>query len=236
MNATRRAALVVFATLLVVCFIPLETKQGIDDSLLVWRVPLCVKATGFYLRHLQLRQMLAEAAGGEMDPERRILKLLAWTRARVQPQPPGVPVVDDHISHIVRRRYGTDGQMAEVFTTLAFYDGHDARWVHTAPRGAGQPIVLAFVAARQGWWVFDVTNGGWFETPAGRIATMAEFQRPESLRRRGAPAELQGLPYLAYFEQLDLAWARSFSRAPGQVPWRRLLSELGFMVSDAGAG
>lgn len=169
-----------------------------------------------------------------MDPERRILALLAWTRARVQPQPPGVPVVDDHISHIVRRRYGTDGQMAEVFTTLAYYDGHEARWVYTS-RGS-QPIVLAFVESGRGWWVFDVTNGGWFETPEGRIATMTDFLRSGSLRRRGVPADLPGLPYLAYFEQLDLAWARSFSRAPGQMPLPRLLSEFGFTRPDSDGG
>jgi hypothetical protein len=219
--------------LLAVSFIPADTKQGVDESLHIQRIPLAVKAVRFYGRHLELNQMLAEATADETDPERRLLRLLAWTQRMVRPQPPDRPVLDDHISHIVHRQYGTDGQRAEVFTALAYYDGHEARWAHYTPPGATQRIVLSFVKSGPDWWVFDVTNGGWFETPAGHIAAIQDFHHPASLRPRGAAsAMLDGLPYLAYFQDLDRVHARSFSRAPGQTPWHRFLIEAGLINSS----
>lgn len=208
--------------------IPSYTLEGVDDQLTVHRIPLWEKAVTFYLRHRSLERMVAEAVQGETDPERRVLKLLEWTRKMVHPVPPGLPVIDDHISYVVLRRYGAEYQMAEVFTTLAFYAGHEARWDWYSPPGAGIAVALSFVRSDRGWWVFDVRNGGWFETDAGEIATIEDFRHPESLHRRGpAPDALQGTPYRAYFLDLEAVWKRSFSRAQGQTPWHRLLSLTG---------
>lgn len=94
------------------------------------------KAIRFWLRHRDLKRMVAEASQGETDPQRRVLNLLEWTRKTVRPVPPGLPVIDDHIPYVVLRRYGAEYQLAEVFTTLAFYAGHEARWDWYTPPGS----------------------------------------------------------------------------------------------------
>jgi hypothetical protein len=219
--------------LALVGMIPTVSREGVDEALVVHRIPLWEKAAKFYIRHVEFSRWAHDAAGGETDPQRRVLRLMNWTMKQVQHIPPGLPLIDDHISHIVLRHYGSDGQRAEVFTALTTYTGNEGRWWGFTPPGAKRRVTLSFVRSNEGWWVVDVSNGAWFETPDGKIATIADFQRPERLRRRGPePNGLDGTPYLAYYRDLDRVFQKSFSRAPGQIPWHRLLMVLGVESDD----
>jgi hypothetical protein len=218
---------------LLVGTIPVTGFEGIDGRIIVHRMPLWEKVARFYLRHVEFERWAREAAGGETDPQRRVLKLMDWTIKNVRHITPDLPLIDDHISHIVLRRYGNDGQLAEVFTALTTYTGNQGRWEAYRPPGARERVVLSFVESDSGWWVFDLWNGGWFETHAGQIATIHDFRHPEQLRRQGqAPEVLNGTPYLDYFKDLNRVWKRSFSRARGQMPWHRLLMELRLEPDD----
>ncbi len=213
--------------------IPTTGLEGVDDRMIVHRMPLWEKAARFYIRHREFQQWAEEAAGGETDPQRRVLRLLEWTRNQVKPIPPGLPLVDDHISHIVLRHYGNDGQLSEVFTALATYTGNEGRWEAYSPPGASARAALCFIESNGKWWVLDVWNGGWFETPSGQVATIEDFKHPEQLHRRGvAPEVLDGTPYVDYFRDAENVFKRSFSRAKGQMPWHRLLMVLGFESDD----
>lgn len=207
--------------------------EGVDDRIIVHRMPLWEKAAKFYIRHREFQRWAEEAAGGETDPQRRALRLLEWTRNQVKPIQPGQPLVDDHISHIVLRHYGNDGQLSEVFTALTTYTGNEGRWEAYLPPGASARAALCFVESGSKWWVLDVWNGGWFETPSGQIATIEDFKHPERLQQRGqAPELLGGVPYVSYFQDVEGVFMRSFSRARGQMPWHRLLMALGFEPDD----
>lgn len=214
--------------------IPTTGLEGVDDRMIVHRMPLWEKATKFYLRHREFQRWAEEAAGGEPDPQRRVLRLMEWTRSQVKPIPSGLPLVDDHISHVVLRHYGNDGQLAEVFTALATYTGHEGRWWEgVPPPGASARAILCFIESGDKWWVLDVWNGGWFETPSGQIATIEDFKNPERLRQRGhAPELLGGVPYISYFQDVQGVFMHSFSRARGQMPWPRLLMLLGLAPED----
>lgn len=215
-------------------FIPCKSSEAVGSEESKIDLSCGEKAIRFWLRHRDLKRMVAEASQGETDPQRRVLNLLEWTRKTVRPVPLGLPVIDDHIPYVVLRRYGTEYQLAEVFTTLAFYAGHESRWDRYTPSGADAAVALSFVRSERSWWVFDVRNGGWFETRSGKIATINDFSHPEQLRRRGqAPEVLNGTPYLDYFKDLDRIWKRSFSRARGQMPWHRLFMELGLEPDDS---
>jgi len=219
---------------LLVGTIPVPGFEGVDDRVIVHRLSLWEKAARFYLRHVEFERWAREATGGEMDPQRRILMLMDWTIKTVRHIPPDFPLIDDHIAHIVLRRYGNDGQLAEVFTALTTYTGNQGRWEAYRPPGARERVALSFVESDAGWLVFDLWNGGWFETPSGKIATINDFRHPEQLHRRGqAPEVLNGTPYLDYFRDLDRVWKRSFSRARGQMPWHRLFMELGLEPDDS---
>jgi hypothetical protein len=218
----------VLLAVVLVGMIPTGSRQGIDGNLIVHRIPLWQKAANFYLRHVEFERWARDAAGGEADPQRRVLRLMDWTVKQVQHRPPELPFVDDHISHIVLRHYGNAGQQAEVFTALTTYTGNEGRWWTFTPQDAKRRLTLSFVRSDDGWWVFDLWHETWFETPEGRIATVVDFQQPERLIRHGrAPDMLEGTPYLAYYRDLDPVLARSFSRARGQMPWPRLLMALG---------
>lgn len=214
--------------------IPTTGYEGVNDTVIVHHMPLWEKAARFYLRHRDFQRWAEEAAGGERDPEKRVLKLMDWTRRNVRRIPEGWPIIDDHISYTVLRHHGNDVQLAEVFTALATYVGYEGRWwENQALSGDRRRLVISFVRAEAGWWVFDVWNGGWFETPEGRIATIDDFKHPEQLRHRGdAPELLYGRPYLDYFHDLEQTFHRSFSRARGQMPWPRLLMKLGLEPDD----
>lgn len=207
--------------------------KGVDDTVSVHQMPFWEKTAKFYLRHVEFERWAKEAAGEETDPQRRVLKLMDWTMKNVRHIPPGWPLIDDHISHNVLRHYGNDGQLAEVFTAFTTYTGNEGRWEAYHPPGAKERVALSFVESEDGWWVFDLWNGGWFETPSGRIATIDDFRHPEQLRRHGqAPEVLNGTPYLDYYRDLDRVFQRSFSRARGQMPWHRLLMVLGLETGD----
>ncbi len=224
---------VVLLLIAMVGTLPSESREGTSHGVIIHRIPLWEKAARFYLRHLEFARLAAAAAGGEADPGRRVLRLMDWARETVRPLPPGLPLIDDHIAHIVLRHYGNDGQLAEVFTALTTYTGNDGRWGAARPSGAKGQVFLSFVQSEAGWWVFDVRNGGWFETANGGIARIEDFRHPETLRRRGqAPEVLHGIPYLAYYQDLDSIWKRSFSRARGQMPGPRLLQALGMEPAD----
>ena len=225
---------VLLVAALLVGNIPTTSFEGVDDTVIAHRVPLWEKAARFYLRHIEFERWVREAAQGETDPQRRVLKLMDWTMKTVRHITPEVPFIDDHISHIVLRHYGNDGQLAEVFTALTTYTGSQGRWEAYQPTGAKERVALSFVESENGWWVFDLWNGGWFETPSGKVATIDDFRHPEQLRRRGnAPEVLHGTPYLDYFKELDQVWKRSFSRARGQMPWHRFLMVLSLEREDA---
>lgn len=214
--------------IVVIGAVPTESREAENGAVVTHRLPLWEKVTWFYLRHVELERTARVVAGGETDPQRRVLKLMEWTRKTVRHIPPGLPLVDDHISHIVHRRYGNAGQLAEVFTALTTYTGNDGRWKGYSPPGTKERVYLSFVASDAGWWVFDVWNGIWFETASGDIATIKDFQRPETLRRRGhAPTAISTIPYSAYYQDLEAVFRGSFSRARGQMPWHRLLMLVG---------
>jgi hypothetical protein len=198
----------------VLAFIPATSLEGVDAAVTRHRISLLEKGGRFWLRHAEFQRLAEAAAGGETDPQRRVLKLLDWTGTMVRPMPPGVPVIDDHILHIVLRHYGNTTQMAEVFTALTTYIGNHGKWEVSTPPGAQAQMALSFVESEDGWWVFDVEHGAWFETETGRIATVPDFRHPEQLRRRGqAPEELGGMPYVTYFQNVEEVRKRSFSRA-----------------------
>jgi hypothetical protein len=221
---------------LLVGTIPVTGFEGVDGKVVVHRLSLWEKAAKFYLRHVEFERWAKEAAGGETDPQRRVLRLMDWTIKNVRHITPDLPFIDDHISYIVLRHYGNCGQQAEVFTALTTYTGNEGRWnwAKSPKKDGKRAVCLSFVESERGWWVLDVWNGGWFETAESRIATVQDFQHPEALRQRGqAPAILDGAPYRDYFRNLDQIWRESFSRARGQMPWHRLLVELGLEPDDS---
>jgi hypothetical protein len=162
-------------------FIPVTTQQGVDFVVHTRQMPLYIKAMEFIDRNANYGALAGRLAVGKTTNLERVLAILEWTRANVRDVPPGLPVIDDHVWHIVIRGYGTDDQKADVFTTLAVYAGLAAYWVYLDRDGVKLPISLVRLGSQ--WRVFDVANGLVLKNRAGEPASI-----PISPTRTGAIA------------------------------------------------
>lgn len=159
---------------------PAPTRQGVDFTVSVHRLPLYLKALGFVDRHYQYHHLARQITAGVSSDRDRALAVFTWTRQHIHPTPPELPVIDDHIWHIIIRGYGEDDQMADVFTTLATYAGVPAFWDVVEVKHRGR-LVLSFAQIDTRWVVFDVAHGTVFADAEGRFFEVEELlAHPES--------------------------------------------------------
>ncbi len=208
---------------------PVTTRQGVDFSVSTYRIPLYLKAISFIDRNLEYRRLAHHLTSGMTTDQDKVLALFTWTRDHIRPTPPGLPVVDDHIWHIIIRGYGEADQVADVFTTIATYAGIPAFWeVVELPAGPGK-LVLSFAKVEGRWAMFDVVGGVAFADPQGRLLDAQELlTHPEAL----------GAPYREYIEHLQRLEIPAVLRAQKQMPWPRFVYEVKrrlYLVDDAEA-
>jgi hypothetical protein len=194
---TAAAALVV--AIVGIAFVPTETKQGVDFVVSTYRLPLYAKALDFVHRDSSYARLAARIVGRHESAEARAQAVFDWTRANIHSQPAGLPVVDDHVWHIIVRGYGVDDQKSDVFTTLTMYAGVPAFLAGTAdhlPR-----LVLSYAWIDGHWRVFDVDNGIVFRHGNGTLASAGDIERTPALAAElGGPRVVRSIPYGDYFK------------------------------------
>jgi hypothetical protein len=150
--------------------VPATTRQGIDYRVTVHRVPLYVKALGFLQRHAEHGVLVSRICSAHTAAEDCVLSLFDWTHGHIRPMPSGWPVVDDHPLNIVIRGYGTNDQMAAVFTTFAGYIGVPAFFRFVPQQGGSTTRVLSFARISDKWVIFDVERHVVFRDVRGELA------------------------------------------------------------------
>jgi len=148
-----------------------NTKQGVDGTVTVKKIPLYVKICGFLYRDYQYGRLAGEITRGVPGDSEKVTALYLWTRENIRRPPEGFTVVDDHIWNIVIRGYGCADQASDVFTTLASYAGYEAFWEKCFIKGVKGSVILSFVFVNGNWSVFDVDNGRAF--PGGKALDAA---------------------------------------------------------------
>jgi hypothetical protein len=217
-------ALALVGTAMTVARWPTTRFVGVDFVISQQTLPLWVKAVEFVDRDANLARTAGAVLSGVEGEEARAAAALAWTRANIRYAPPGLPVVDDHIWHIIVRGYGQSDQMADVFTTLLAYSGVRAYWAFVGER-PGQ-IPMSYVWIRDRWRVFDVMRGIAFRNVAGELATPEEIAADHTLIRLAAAPIVDDIEgYLARFAGYQAAPAPAVLRAELQMPGRRLWYE-----------
>jgi hypothetical protein len=201
--------------------VPVETKQAIDFTVTTHSLPLYAKTLDFVQRDRSYARLVSQVAPGDDSPESRALAVFNWTREHIRDQPPQLPVIDDHVWHIVIRGYGVSDQKADVFTTLATYAGLPA---FVGPSRLGQPHAdLSFVWMSGDWRVFDVQNGIVFRRRDGTLAAAADLAADHELVRLAAAGRVyRSRPYESLFEGFRPPVPPSILRAELQMPWPRL--------------
>jgi len=208
------------AGLAAVAFAPTTTKQGVDYAVSTYSVPLYAKALDFVQRDSSYARLVRRIVPDDGTPTATTLALFEWTRKNVRDTPPGFPVVDDHVAHIIIRGYGQADQKADVFTTLSTYAGVPAYWTWV---GKERPyLVLSFAWLDRRWRVFDVEGGIVFRLPTGALAAVEDLVGdPSMLESVAADRVYDSRPYSDYFEGFTPPTPPDLLRAEQQMLWPR---------------
>lgn len=167
--------------------LPATTRQGVNFQVTQRSLPAGIKAADFIVRDYEYRRLAGELTRGAEGAEAKAEALLRWTRANIRPTPPGWPVVDDHINHIIIRGYGEKDQRADVFTALATYSGVPAFWRGALDGPKPGRWIVSFVKIGDQWTVWDVEGGTAFRDLEGDLMSVRQlgwgrFEPPSILR------------------------------------------------------
>ncbi len=204
---------------------PVPTHQGINYRVRVIKIPLYVKVMEFLDRDYHYRRLAEEIAGAEATDTAKAEAIFRWIGERLYAgTPQGLPVVDDHVWHVIVRGYGEDDQLADVMATLAAYVGVPSAVQRLRPSGLDGRISLALVQLDGRWVPVDPYRRFWFADAEGVLMDVETIRRnPLSTERIVGACEIGGVPYARFLETLEVLAAESDGalRASRQMPWRR---------------
>jgi hypothetical protein len=222
----RYAAVLVTAVfgIVALALVPAETRQGVNGVVATHHLPLYAKALDFVQRDSMYGRLASRIVAEDASAEQKALTVFDWTVKNIRNSPPELPVVDDHISHIIIRGYGDPDQKADVFTTLLTYADVPAYWFWLG-KGPYLIVSLAWVDGR--WRAFDVHNGIVFRTGAGALASVEDLAADPALVSAVAGDRTWGSrPYRSYFDGFQPPVAPDLLRAEVQMVWPRALYPL----------
>lgn len=207
-------------------FVPTETRQGVDQIVTRREIPAYEKALDFVQRDLKYRALAGRITRDRRTQMERVMAAYEWTRQNIRNTPPGFPVVDNHIWHIIVRGYGIHDQKADVFATLATYAGVRTFWTWLRAAGTCSYLPISFAHVDGRWIVIDVVNGLTFENARKMPASVDEIVGDRSIvAHAAADWQYGGVPYADYFENFCPAAVPRTLRAEKQMPLPRLLFE-----------
>lgn len=164
------------ALLLLGLLLNIETTsmQGVNFVLHARKIPLYLKLSNFFDRHLNYRELISEMISSSDSEEVRVLKIFTWTNKNIALQPKDLPVIDDHVWHIIVRGYGISDQFSDVFTTLCNYAAIEAFFKIIESKNSSAPF--SFVKIKNRWVIFDPYNGIYFRNKIGELADLKDIR------------------------------------------------------------
>lgn len=137
--------------------------QGVNYEIRLVKIPLYLKIIDFFSRHFHYRELAGDLTKGHKDDFDKIFVLFDWSQKNIRRAPEGLPIIDDHVWHVIVRGYGTDDQVHDVFTTLCNYSGLEAffEWIDSSDKTRRMP--LSFIKINNKWYIFDPYYGVYFE-------------------------------------------------------------------------
>lgn len=213
--------------LLMIAMTPTSILQGKDYEVQTITMPLGWKTIHFLSRHHQMALLIRQIVPRRASEEEKAMAIYRWVRSNIhRGVPKGLPVMDDHVSNIVIRGYGTEDQIADLFTALCTYAGLEARWRGVLFEGERPLAVLSLVQISGDWILMDPYRDVISRSPMGELEDVRAFQ--EEIRsgkvRLGSPS-IRGIPYT---EAVLSVRVEEFSRdgmnrGISQMPLKRLI-------------
>jgi hypothetical protein len=227
MNSMRRPFILILGIVLlgIITHWPVQTRVGVDYEWSERPILFYEKVTNFFSRHFQTKYLVSNLLEEVDYPEDQVQLLFAWSRDHIRSTPPGFPVVDDHVWHIIVRGYGATDQRTEAFALLASYAGYPATVGVMRIPGTASGLIVALVKIDQLVHVFDVERGIVFLDEDGQLIDAARLATaPEVVRSITNGVEIAGRSYEHYVPSL-LNLDLTFNRMELQKPWPRLKYE-----------
>lgn len=209
--------------IILVLNIKVTTLQGINYKVHTIRIPLYLKILDFMDRHYNHKQIVKRIIKNETDRQKRVMNIFSWTYHNIKKQPKNLPVIDDHVWHIIVRGYGVRDQSSDVFATLCNYAGADAFFDSFYAKDKDEKIILSFVRLEDRWYVFDPYNGVYFLNKEGTLADIDAIKENDyRLERLGPPKETI-LDYISYIKNMPDIKEIGLRRETVQSPFKRFL-------------
>ncbi|MDP3703695.1 MAG: transglutaminase-like domain-containing protein [Candidatus Omnitrophota bacterium] len=198
---------------------PVHSRQGINYEVTQHTLPLSLKLAGFAYRDMEYRHLASALTRGISGDEARVLRLYGWVRAHIAAgNPPGLPVVDDHVWNIIVRGYGDPDQLADVLATLCAYAGIPAEMAMLGPPD-GPPVHAVTMVKLEGRWCpLDPFYGIIVRHPDGRLMSREEFLAdPSRLSQAAGGIVIKGVEYSRLY-----AWLPEIDSSGELRPYRHM--------------
>lgn len=226
---------IVISLVLLMGFVNLTvtTRQCINYDCRTIRMPLYLKTLDFYDRHFNYKFLVQGIVRGARSEEERALHLFSWTCANIRQRPQSLPVIDDHVWHIIIRGYGVRDQYQDVFTALCNYARVEAYYTNISSKKESKKIPLSFVRIADKWCVFDVSCGVYFKNRAGALADINEIKSGDWVLCRINSDNEVDVDYRDFIDNFPSSIKIRLRRANIQSPINRLLFEIKNIFSKA---
>lgn len=126
------------------------------------------------------------------------------------------------------RGYGTNGQYADVFSTLCNYAGLEAFFTWAGSFDRENTIPISFVKIYNRWYIFDPYNGIYFRNKDGNFAAIEDMSKGEyGIASIVGVESREHFNYKSVFNSLFLIINdTTVQRARIQFPLNRLIFEV----------
>lgn len=216
-------AVILLTGLILLLNIKVTTLQGVNYEVHPIRIPLYLKMLDFVDRHYNHKQMVKRIIENEPDKQKRVMKIFSWTYHNIRKQPDDLPVVDDHVWHIIVRGYGVSDQSCDVFATLCNYAGIDAFFHSFKEEEKNEKITLSFAKLDNLWYVFDPYNGVYFVDKGGTLADIDTIKDGNYRLERLGPPKKAALDYISLIKDMPDIKEIGLRRETVQSPLKRFL-------------
>ena len=216
------------ASLWGVWYWPVHTRQGINYEVTQQTLPLSLKLAGFVYRDMEFRDLARTLTRGIRGDEAKVLRLCEWVRSHITTgNPPGLPVVDDHVWNIIVRGYGDPDQLADVLATLCAYAGIPAELAMLGPPGGRMVHAVAMVKLENRWCPLDPFSGIIVRNADGRLMSREEILAdPAPLRHAASGLMVNGVEYPRLYAWLPPVSSNAELRPYRHMPLRRAWYEV----------
>lgn len=215
--------IVLFSVIIVLLNIKVTTRKGINFQVHTIRIPLYLKMLDFMDRHYNHKQIAKRIIKNEPDKQKRVMKIFSWTYHNIKKQPENLPIIDDHVWHIIVRGYGVSDQSSDVFATLCNYAGVDAFFDSFFAQEKDEKITLSFAMLHDRWYIFDPYNGVYFVNKEGTLADIDAMKEGNYRLERLGPPKKAVLDYISYIKNMPDINEIGLRRETVQSPFKRLL-------------